>query len=320
MFELYKQNADPRTEMLSDKHAQVEYLYNMAADREDNCLMDGVAFAHPPRIFDRKITSNAVQTLICEVIDSEDHFEAGSILDYDGDKWLCTSSYVFHDNLYCRGNFYRCNYKLRWQKSNATVVERYIVVQDATAYNSGVEGNKTLQYGSDQQMVWITCDSESVIMERDKRFFIDNNTANPTPYILTRIDTTTRTKYGVGYCIWLLNESQYDESRDNIEQMLCDYIDPSSIPHTDFKIEYYGQPQLRVGGRAKSFTAVIDRPVTWSIEATTAVSNAITLVTSGNTCTVKCKMDESLIGSSFKLVATLNNNPVKTTIDIIGGV
>ena len=59
MFELYKQHADPRTEMLSDKHAQVEYLFNMAADREDNCLMDGVPFVHAPRIFDRKITSNA---------------------------------------------------------------------------------------------------------------------------------------------------------------------------------------------------------------------------------------------------------------------
>ena len=320
MFELYKQNADPRIEMLSDKHAQVKYLYNMAADREDNCLMDGVAFAHSPRIFDRKITSNSVQTLICEVIDSEDHFDAGSILDYDGDKWLCTSSYVFHDNLYCRGNFYRCNYKLRWQKSDGDIVERWVVTQDATAYSSGTEGNKILMYGADQQKLWIPCDSESVIMERDKRFFIDNNTGNPTPYKLTRIDTTTHTNFGVGYCEWILEESQYDETRDNIAQMLCDYIDPSSIPHTDFKIEYYGQPQLRAGGRAKSFTAVIDRPVTWSIQATTVVSNAITLTSSGNTCTVKCAMDENLIGSSFKLVATLNNNPVKTTIDIIGGV
>ena len=320
MFELYKQTADSRTEMLADKHAQVEYLYNMAADREDNCLMDGVPFVHAPRIFDRKITSNSVQTLICEVINSEDHFDAGSILDYDGDKWLCTSSYVFHDNLYCRGDFYRCNYKLRWQKSNGDIVERWVVTQDASSYSSGVEGNKTLQYGSDQQKIWITCDSESLIIARDKRFFIDNNTVAPTPYILSRIDTTTHSVMGVGYCEWIFKESQYDETRDSIENMLCDYIDPSSIPHTDFKIIYYGQPQLRIGGRAKSFTADIEQTVRWSIIATPAVSNAITLTSSGNTCYVKCAMDESLIGSSFKLVATLNNNPVKTDIQIIGGV
>ena len=219
MFELYKQNVDTRIEMLADKHAQVDYLYAMAADREDNCLLDGVAFTIPPRIFDRKVTSNAVQTLICETINENDYFEAGDILEYDGDYWLCTSSYVFHNKLYCRGNFYRCNYKLRWQKPYGDIVERWCVIQDASAYSSGVEGNKTLKYGADQQMVWITLDSETVTMPRDKRFFIDNNTVQPTPYKLTRIDTTTRATKGVGYCVWLLNESQYDDKRDNISLM-----------------------------------------------------------------------------------------------------
>ena len=118
----------------------------MSADRENNCLIDNVPFTEAPRIFNRKITSNAVQTLICEVIEPNDYFDAGSILYYDNDYWLCTSSYVFHDNMYCRGEFYRCNYKLRWQKDNGDIVERWVVTQDASSYSSGVSGNKVLNY------------------------------------------------------------------------------------------------------------------------------------------------------------------------------
>lgn len=320
MFELYKVTADTRGELLADKHAQIKYLFGMSADRENNCLIDNVPFTEAPRIFDRKITSNAVQTLICEVIEPSDYFDAGSILYYDNDYWLCTSSYVFHDNMYCKGEFYRCNYKLRWQKDNGEIVERWVVTQDASSYSSGVSGNKILNYGADQQMIWITCDPETVIMKRDKRFFIDNNTVNPTPYKLTRIDTTTRSDSGVGYCIWLLNESQYDDDKDNIKLMLCDYIQPETQPETSFEVTYYGQPMVRIGGRNKSFTAVTDNQVTWSLNASTAVMQALTLTVDGNTCYVKCAFNEALIGSTFKLIATAGGSPVETTINIDGGV
>lgn len=319
MFELYKQNVDTRIEMLADKKAQVDYLFTMAADREDNCLMNGVAFTEAPRIFDRKITSNAVQTLICEVINETDHFEAGDILEYDGDKWLCTSSYVFHNNLYCRGNFYRCNYKLRWQKTDGTIVERWVVSQDASSYSSGVEGNKVLQYGADQQMIWISCDEESLAIHRDKRFFLDNCTDQPTPYILTRVDTTTRTVVGTGYCIWILGESQYDDKKDNIAEMLCDYIEPDT-PSGNFEITYYGKPQLRIGAKNKSFTANTQNNVTWSLNATAEVRSKLTMTVNGNTCLIKCEFDEGLIGSSFKLIATAGQNTGEQTIEIIGGV
>lgn len=320
MFELYKVAADTRGQMLSEKHAQVKYLYGMAADRENNVLIDNTPFTQAPRIFNRKITSNAVQTLICEVIEPLDYFEAGSILFYDNDYWLCTSSFVFHDNFYCRGEFYRCNYKLRWQKENGDIVERWVVTQDATAYSSGVSGNKILNYGADQQMIWITCDPETVIMRRDKRFFIDNNTVQPTPYKLTRIDTTTRTNKGVGYCIWLLNESQYDDDKDSIEHMLCDYIKPDIKPEPSFTVEYYGQPLVRIGGRNKSFTAITDNEVIWNLVASEAVTTALTLTVDGKTCYIKCAFNEALIGSTFKLVATAGGSSVETTINIDGGV
>ena len=320
MFELYKLAVDPRPVMLAEKHAQVEYLYGMAADREDNCLMDGVPFTEPPRIFDRKITSNAVQTLICEVINNKDHFEAGGILDYDGDKWLCTASYVFHDGLYCRGEFHRCNYKMRWQKPDGSIVERWVVVQDASSYSSGVAGDKVLHYGSDQQMVWITCDPETVIVGRDKRFFIDYNTVTPTPYTLTRVDTTTRVVKGVGYCIWLLNESQYDDKKDNITEMLCDYIDPIAPPVAQYEITYYGQPQIRIGGRNKVFEIKEAENVVWSLNASETVKDSITVVSDGNKCYVKCKLDESLIGSTIKLIATVDSVTVDLSLKIVGGV
>ena len=325
MFDLYKLSYPIQPEYDDIETAHVKYLYDIAIDRVDNCQIDGRDFVQSPRIFDRHYTNSSTQTVSVITIDEDDTFVQGSILSYDGDYWMCLSCLDYHKQ-YLKGLFQRCNYKLKWQNEKAEIIERWVISQDASAYNSGVEGNKTLQYGSDQIMIYIPCDSETIKMPRDKRFMIDINTDFPTTYKLTRIDTTSRTINGVGYFIWLLTESQLDEQKDNIALMLCDYVAPPVKPQPLDIIQYSGKAQIRCGGVAKKFTAQTTGNVTWSLVQMEEQRGYITLTNIGNNqCSLKCAVNKSLIGTSFRLVATCSNGEQvigeqSLLIDIVGGV
>lgn len=319
MFDLYKLTNPIQPGYNDMEDAHVRYLYDIAIDRVDNCMIDGREFKESPRVFDRHYTNSSTQTVSVITINEDDTFEQGSLLSYDDDTWLCMSCFNYHGK-YLKGLFQRCNYKLRWQNKDGDIIERWVVSQDASSYNSGVEGNKTLRYGLDQIMVFIPCDEESVVVPRDKRFMIDCNTEFPTPYQLTRVDTTSRTVKGTGYCIWLLTESQLDEQKDNIELMLCDYFTPPVKPTPDI-IEYVGQPQVRCGGVSKKFSVDTSDVVSWSLVLMEEQRGYITLTNIGNSqCSVKCAANKSLIGTSFRLVALCSKGEQSLLIDVVGGV
>lgn len=325
MFDLYKLSYPIQPEYTDVEKAHVKYLYDIAIDRENNCQIDGRSFVQSPRVFDRHGTNSSTQTVSVITIDENDKFTQGSILSYDNDNWLCLTCVNYH-NQYLKGLFQRCNYKLKWQNDKGEIIERWVISQDASAYNSGVDGNKTLQYGTDQLMIYVPCDIESVKVQRDKRFMIDVNTSFPTTYKLTRVDTTSRTVNGVGYCIWLLTESQMDEQKDRVDLMLCDYIATPVKPEPLDIIQYSGKAEVRCGGVAKKFSANTADEVVWSLVLMEEQQGFITLTNTGNNqCSVKCSANKSLIGTPFRLVATCSSEGQVTgeqslLINIVGGV
>ena len=325
MFDLYKLSYPIQPEYEDIETAHVKYLYDLAIDRVDGCEIDGRAFVESPRVFDRRYTNASTQTVTVVTINDDDVFQQGSILHYDDDYWLCLSCFSYHKQ-YLKGLFQRCNYKLKWQNKQGEIIEKWVVSQDASAYNSGEDGNKTLQYGSDQIMIYIPCDTETVKIQRDKRFMIDVNTDFPTPYKLTRVDTTSRTVNGVGYCIWLLTESQLDEQKDRIDLMLCDYVTTSIKPEPLDIIQYSGKAEVRCGGVAKKFFANTTDEVAWSLVLMEEQRGYITLTNTGNNqCSIKCTANKSLIGTPFRLVATCSDGEQATgeqalLITIVGGV
>lgn len=132
-----------KNKMLEEKKRQIRFLFDQAIDREDNCTINGRNFSESPRLFDRKIKTSYFQTLTCETINGVDKFNSGNLLTFDSDNWICTSSFVFH-GLYCKGNFIRCNYILKWQNQNGTIIKRPCLVQSAAQYNSGEKEIKQL--------------------------------------------------------------------------------------------------------------------------------------------------------------------------------
>lgn len=319
MFDLYKLDNKSRNPMLSAKKAQVKYLFDMAMDREGNCSINGKKFFEAPRIFNYQIKRDFIHTVNIETIYQEDYFKSGDIVTYQGYSWLCSSSYVFH-NLYCKGSFWRCNYTLCWQNDNLEKIETPCFVQNSSQANDGVEDNNVLRIGNDQLLIIVPYNEETLALKRDKRFFIDKNKIAPIVYELTRIISVPYSDWDKG-CIGLIcSESQYNPDTDSIEEWLCDYNRPLEQQITTFEISC-SSPQIRCGGNAKTFTAKTDEIITWSLSLLDIQKEFIILTDIGNNqCKIKCLLNNDVIGSSFKLIATANDISQELLINVIGGV
>ena len=320
-----------KDKMLEAKKHQVDYLFNHSIDREDGCIINGKPFTESPRLFDRKIKTSYFQTLTCETVNENDRFNSGNLLEFDGDNWICTSSFVFH-GLYCKGSFIRCNYILKWQLSDGTIIERPCLVQSAAQYNSGEKGNQTIVLGSDQLMVVLPNDEQTVLIDAPQSFFIDRNKVKPTPYKVTRNDTVPYSDWDEG-CINLIVTQRETSDKDRPDLMLCDYIEPATPPQptdppeTDetavLSASIAGNTELKLG-LPRTYTAtftdendveVTDVEFAWNIVADFSVGQIV----EGNAIELYVE-DDSLIGESFLLQVTVSDKVVaEIEITVVDG-
>lgn len=254
----------------------------------------------------------------------------GTLLDYkyvkcDGNLWLIMTKPA-SNKMYEKVVLYLCNYIAKWQDNNGVIVYKPFFVSNASQYNSGEEGNKTVIIGYNQLLIYTSLDDNTVGFDRDKRLFIDYNTVNPLSYKVTRLDTISYS-FGESRVLTLvMTEDQYNPTTDRIDLMLCDYITPSPTPPTpvEINITYSGQPQVRVGGVNKTFTATSENEITsWTKVCTSEQEDYVVLtpdVTNSKKCKVKCLANDLLIGSSFRLQCTDGTNTGDLLVSIVGGV
>lgn len=231
--------------------------------------------------------------------------------------WICTEV-MCKSGLYYDGKLTRCNNFLKWQDDSGKIFEYPVFDINSTQYNSGVQSDKVMTLGSTQHMLTIVADENTIALEHDKRFFSDRNTKSPTVFKLTQNDTTAL-NYDRGLLHLTITEDEYNPDTDSIENWLCDYFKPKASQ--SIKITYTGNPIIRVGGSAKTFTANTAETVTWELVTTDIQDKYITMTTTDNKCKIKCSNNELLIGSSIKLkCADVNGNIGELLIDIVGGV
>lgn len=272
----------------------------------------------PLKLYDRKYSSANGFTAKFETLWNK-FIPIGTVL-YDTNEklyYICTESFD-KDSTLNNGKLTRCNNFLKWQNETGKIYEYPVFDINSTQYNSGVDGNKIMTLGSTQHMLSITADDNTIPLRHDKRFFIDRNNVEPTVFKLTQNDTTAL-NYDKGVIRLTVTEDQYNPDTDSIENWLCDYIKPV-VAHP-IEITFIGNPVIRVGGSAKTFTANTDKTVTWELVKTPEQTEYITTVVTNNKCKIKCSNNELLIGSSVKLKCTdTDGNIGEILIDIVGGV
>lgn len=257
----------------------------------------------------------------------DEYFDAGDYVEWADAMWLMVSC-DWDKEVYTYGKMQQCNYVLKWQNANADVIERWSVVLSASKYNNGEKYNNVIVVGSNQLMVYLPIDEETLKLRSDKRLMVDFNTESPKCYDITRVDTVTmgydgtaEPRYdGKGCILLVLTEAEINPDVDRIDLMLCDYINPNDIPHpSPINITYSGSPSIRIGGR-KTFTAETENEVVFSLVNSALLDSKLTMEQTGNKCVVKCANDSALVGATFKVVVAGGGQQSELLVDVIGAV
>jgi hypothetical protein len=153
----------------------------------------------------------------------------GDYVDFANKKWLVTTADA-DDEVYIDGKLEECNWLLKWQNETGEIIERWAVVMSASKYNDGTSGNNVIVLGSDQLSIKIPVDEESLKLKKSmsKKFFIDNDSTNPTTYELTGTGNVPDTYGGHGVTSWIVKECAYSPTADDLKYGVCNYIAPTT--------------------------------------------------------------------------------------------
>ena len=147
------------------------------------------------------------------------------IYDSNEDEYLiCTEAFNV-DNMHFKGKFTLCNWILKWQKKDGTILEYPCYDMNSTQYNSGEQSNRNFVIGSSQHMLTLPCDENTVELSTPQRFYLDKATINPTTFIVTQNDTTSHNYGKKGLVKVTVYEHPNNPKTDRIDLGICDYID-----------------------------------------------------------------------------------------------
>lgn len=234
----------------------VSYNPNIVAYKTDKKI--------PIKMYDQKY--NAIYGFTSQFLSPHNvPIELGMIL-YDTvkkDYWLCIESYDV-SGIHCQGKIGKCGRILKWQDEDGIIQETPVIVTSASKYNNGENNNEVIQLGSDQLMLFMQLNDDTVKLDRGMKFFIDENKKDPSVYDLTRTDTALYTYDGVGFLAIIVTECRYSPTEKELELGVCNYKEPHSptqpIEPNETSVLYAvisGKEQLRLDYKKKytvSFT------------------------------------------------------------------
>lgn len=148
----------------------------------------------------------------------------------DDTYWLVYNSFNVNDVHY-EGKMIQCNYLLKWQLADGTIIERWANIVSASKYDVGENGNRTIVLSSNNYTVLIGYCEEGFELE-EKRVFIDLKPTNPTKvFKITRSDDVLYNSGNMGSLLcFIADKVEFNSEVDNQELLICDYIKPSTSP------------------------------------------------------------------------------------------
>ena len=244
----------------------------------------------------------------------------------DNTYWICTESFNI-DDVHFECKFTQCNWVLRWQRPDGTILEYPCQDINATQYNSGEAGNATMTLGSSQHMETVQATEDTLALASPKRFYIGRG--NTIPYVVTQNDTTA-CYYGKGLCKITVMQ---DVNRDGIDRPdlgICDYISPTTPPENDDETTILsnnitgtisGNKTLKIGFERTYTANLVDEDgnvVEWSDDFSWNIADNIDVTSTENSNQIELLVeDEDLIDETFVLqVIRTNDGSVITEITI----
>ena len=247
------------------------------------------------------------------------------IYDSKEDEYLICTEASNIDDINYKGKFTLCNWMLKWQKKDGTILEYPCHDMNATQYNSGEQSNRNFVIGSSQHMLTLPCDENTVELSTPQRFYLDKAVNNPTTFIVTQNDTTSHNYGKKGLVKVTVYEYPNNTETDRPDLGICDYIDMSAgskdagatVKEDCCKISKavieYDTNVIKSGGDSQVFTGkfyddmgneVADVSPHWTVICD--FSDKLTAEESGNTLSIGID-DDDYIDEDFKIICSDGN-------------
>lgn len=285
-------------------------LFRTSINRDDNATRNGVV---QPMI----ITASEVKYKFNITVMPGDELYPGDMIEHEGEHLVVVNTRCVTPT-YKVGLAWLCNIKFRFQNFTSEIIERWAAL-DSGVYSTTVGSDGTVTYLKRQFKVYLSGDPETYKIYIDKRLATDTMYDQNGNEILEAYTVTGRTKYakgayGAGAHLLELSvkSSETVGTRDSIEQMVCDYIEPGTPapePDKDLLIcEIKGRPNIAIGG-SRTYKAVfydvdgnettVDNAI-WEVD----LPDGITKQVDGQVCKLFVKDDDSLSGTSLTLAVS----------------
>lgn len=185
------------------------------------------------RLYDRKFSAANGVTVKFQTLYDTPVVVGDIIYDTGKDEYLiCTEAFDI-DGMNYEGKFTLCNWMLKWQKKDGTILEYPCYDMNSTQYNSGEQYNRNFTIESSQHMLTLPCDENTVELCTPQRFYLDKATTNPNTYIVTQNDTTSYNYGKKGLVKVTVYAHPSNPETDKPELGICDYIDMSNQNATE---------------------------------------------------------------------------------------
>lgn len=161
---------------------------------------------------EKKIIAMPGESLIC-----------GTYVEWMDNVWLITEANA-PDEVYKSGLMTQCNYVLRWVNDRGEIVSRWVSVVDGTKYLTGEYYQPNMTVGDARLQLTMPRDEETVLINRNARFIIDDPDATePQTFELSKINRTGKVFNGHGIFVHMMTENGFNPKTDSKELMIADY-------------------------------------------------------------------------------------------------
>ena len=261
---------------------------------------------------------------------------SGDYVFFEDEYWIVDGR-PGNNKIYEKATLKECQYKLRWQKDDGTIVERFANLTSSSKYDVGENRNNTIILTSNNYLIIMPNDKDSMTIE-GKRVFIDLSDIPEKVFKITRNDDVLYNHHTHGGTLNLIaDKTELNKEKDNQELWLCDYIDisspssptppqPSNPDETavlNAVISFKGSQELKIGGNYKTLTgSFVDKDGnttsdigTWKVVAIDELEPYVDYTITDNI--LKIKVLENDFADSGKVRITFSNSDgtVSTYLD-----
>lgn len=182
-----------------------------------NTLVDG----EPKKMI---VSSTQVLNEKTFVLMPGDTIKIGDIVVWENLHWLVVEL-DFDNTIAYKGRIAQCNRQIRWQNPvTKDIIERWCLM--TKPYTSNVTNGTQISVSNREYKVQIPYDDETKLVDLDKRFMLELINGKPRTYSCTSVDQQTNVYQDLenGFIVWNLSQDEACHPNDNVDLMVCDYI------------------------------------------------------------------------------------------------